>query len=326
MADALNPRRVTARIESAADVAARLPSFSGVVAIPYLAGWATRQFNELATRVQGAIVRAVTSRDLRKRDLSSVLQTRIDDAKNSPSSRAVRAGMVLEVCRKWCIERRYDPDALEVLSEAPDATLDGSIVSAVLDASKHVGEMGRSRVVGALAQRLLQRSSALTFTDGVSRVLAAAKDLPWESPAHEYIARACVALERDLFYDASEAERSKFEHFIKGALTDLVNGYAEHPRVAVLQHVARGTDRSELLQKIANRAQAALAIDPRLTYRLVEALALNPATPVEVLQPFARADFWTKGEPERQALDALLTRSMGHVVKLRQSNDVALTP
>lgn len=322
MIDAAHRAPVVARIESASDVAARLPSLSGVIAIPYLAGWSTRRFKDLATRIHGEIVRAVTSREMRKSGLAVALRGEIDECKRTPSSRGALS--VVETCKRWTIDHRHDPDALEVLAESKDAVLDGAMISAVIDASTHFGEMGRSRVVGAMAERLLKWSSALMLPEGVSRVLAAAKDLPWEAPAHEDIAKAAVALERELFYEASPAERERFERAVNGSVADVVKGYAHHPRVAVLEHVARSTERAELLEQISSRAEAVFEIDPRLTYRLVAALASNPATPAEILHPFARADFWTKGVPEQQALDALLARAIGRVAQ--PENEVALSP
>lgn len=316
MNNAVRAVRVSVRVESAADLAARLPSMPGVVSIPRLAGWASKHFKDLATRVQGEIVRAVTSRDLRKSVLAGALRSHLDEASaavtahggNSTESR--RKATVLNASKRWCIERRLDPDAMEVLSESKEALLDGAAVSAVLDASQHFGEMGRSRVVGAMAQRLLALSSALTFPEGVSRVIAAAKDLPWEAPAHEDIAKAAVHLEGELFYEASVEERERFELAVGGAVTDLVAHYAQHPRIAVLQHVALKSERADVLQEIAGRAQAVFALDSRMTFRLVEALATNPAATPDVLRPFAKAEFWTKNEREQVALNAMLARAL----------------
>lgn len=316
-------QRVSVRIETAADVAARLPSMSGVVSVPYLHGWISKRFSDLATRIQGEIVRAVTARDARKSGLVGELRTQIEDAKGGSSR---NAQPVLEACKRWCIDHRHDPDALEVLSEAKDASLDGATVAAILDSSKRFGEMGRSRVIGVLAKRLLDLPSALKFPDGVSRVLAVARELPWEAPAHEDIAKAAVALENGLLYEATVAERDLFEQSINGAVGEMVQAYATHPRVAVQQQIARGTDRTDLLSDIAAYAQSLLQIDPRLTYRLVEALATNPATPVAALQPFARAEVWTRGEQEKKALDALLSRSLSGAPRVAGIRETVNTP
>ena len=299
--------RVTVRIESAAEVAARLPTLTGVIAVPYLNGWVSKRYADLSVRIQGAIVRAVTSRDARKSGLAAELKSLIDDAKGGSSR---NAPALVEVCKLWCIQRRHDPDALEVLSEAKEAVLDDATVSSILDSSKRFGEMGRSRVIGVLATRLLKLSSALEFPDGVSRVLAMAWELPWEAPAHEDIAKALVALESGLLFEATVQERDRFERSIRGAVGDMVKAYATHPRVAVQQQVARNCDRPELLNGIAVHARSLMDIDPRLSYRLVEALASNPATPVQALRPFARAEVWTHGEDEKKALDALLNRAV----------------
>lgn len=303
-------RSVSVQFDSPASLSTRLPSLHGVVSIPYLPGWSAKPFNDLVTRIHGEIVRAVTSRELRKTGLAIALRGRLDDANVSSFPFRASRHMVLEVCKQWCIEHVSNPDALEVLSESHSSTFDEPTVSAILDASNRFGEMGRSRVVGALSEKLLAWPTASVFPAGVSRIFAAAKTLPWEAPAHEQIARAAVELERDLFYEADPEAKKVFEGAINGSVEALVDEYANHPRVAVVQIVAARTERIELLEKIAARAEAIFHVDSRLTYRLVKALAENVATPVHILRPFAQAALWTDKEDQQGALGALLSRAI----------------
>ena len=303
-------RNVRVRIEGHATVAARMPAISGVVLVPRLVGWATRPMSSLITRVRGEIVRAVTSNEAQMSQCASALRSAIEDAgvksqiHNPASARA-------DACKNWCVENRDNPIALQALCENKATPWDSSIVSMIVDASSGFGEMGRSRLLGALAQRTLQLQTALIFPDGVSRLLNAAQDLPWEAPGHETIAKAVVSLDKELFYECDPEERERFEQRLGGELPEVVKSYAQHPRLAVVEAVARECERPEVLRLIAERAENVYSIDTRMTYRLVTALASNPATPAELLRPFVHAEMWTKGNEERKALSALLSRVVG---------------
>jgi hypothetical protein len=224
-----------------------------------------------------------------------------------------------EICKAWCVEHRHDAAALEVLCDHEGAVLDSSVVSLVLDSCEKFGEMGRSRVLSALASRLLPIGQIQTHADAASRLLRAARELPWEAPGHEDIARAVTELERDLFYETTAQEREGLERVLGVSVAQLVDEYANHPRVAVVEEVAKRCERADVLKTISERALAVHTIDTRMSCRLVAALAGNLCTPVEVLHPFASPEMWTHGEQERTALGALLSRSMGTPLRPVQS-------
>lgn len=303
-------RNVRVRIEGPGAVAARMPAISGVVLVPRLVGWVTRPISSVLTRVRGEIVRAITSSEAQMSQCSSALNSVIEDAvvvskiHNPVTAKA-------DACKNWCVENRRDPIALQALCENKAAAWDSSIVSLVIEASAGFGEMGRSRLLGALAQRALQLQTALQLPDGVSRLLNAAQDLPWEAPGHEEIAKAVVALDKELFHGCEASVHAQFEKALGGSLADVVMSYASHPRIAVVEVVARDCEHEDALRLIAERAQDVYSIDPRMTYRLVTALAGNRNTTPEMLSPFADPAMWTKGDEERKALGALLQRVKG---------------
>lgn len=303
-------RNVRVRIEGPSTVAARMPAISGVVLVPRLVGWATRPMSSLITRVRGEIVRAVTSNEAQMSQCSAALKSVIDDAGVTSRIHNATAAKT-DACKKWCVENRNDPIALQALCENRNAPWDASIVSMIVEASAGFGEMSRSRLLGSLAQRSLQLQTALIFPEGVSRLLKAAQELPWEAPGHEAIAKAVVSLDKELFYECDAYEREKFEQRLGGELSEVVAEYAKHPRVAVVEVVARECERPKVLQLIANRAEDVYSLDTRMTFRLVSALAGNRSTTPEILRPFVHADMWTKGNEERQALAALLSRVVG---------------
>lgn len=312
MAEAI--RSVRVHIESPSSVAARMPAITGVVLVPRLVGWATRPMASLITRVRGEIVRAVTANEVQLSQRSAALKSAIDDAGMNAPVRSQPAERE-NACKRWCVEHRNDPIALQALCENKVAPWDSSIVSMIVEASTGFGEMGRSRVLGALANRTLQLQTALACPDGVSRVLNAAQDLPWEAPGHEAIAKAVVNLDKELFYEGDATQTERFERLLGGSMSEVVASYAAHPRIAVVEVVARECDRQEVLGQIANRAESLYEMDPRMTFRLVTALASNRCTTPELLRPFANPEMWTQGTEERKALGAMLSRVVGELPK-----------
>lgn len=304
-------RMIQVRIESAAAVAARMPSVSGIVKIPRLNGWATKSFDDLLTRIRGEIVKAVTSLDARMSQCEASLRCAIEDADASPLRGLSRVAAVAQACKTWAVEHRADPAALQTLCENPNVQIDGSIASLVIDSSATFGEMGRSRVLAALAERVFEESAALAQPQEVLRVLEAGKDLPWQAPGHEDLARCAVVLDKALYAGPADQRPATPNAGLAGDLQDAVMAYAMHPRIAVLEVVARNTIRVEALTLISARAEELYEIDPRLTHRLVAALAQNPATPPAVLRPLADAKMWTNKAEERASLEALLDRVVG---------------
>lgn len=303
-------RKVSVRIDGAAAVAARMPAISGVVLVPRMLDWAARPMSSLLTRVRGEIVRAVTSNEARKSHCAAELKSIVEDAGAAYRGRSPAVAKA-EACKSYCVENRHDPVALEALCENKDAVLDGALVSMMIDSSAGFGEMGRSRLMGALAQRALQLQAALSFPEGVSRVLHAAQDLPWDAPGHEAIAKAVVALDKGLSHECDPGERERFERLIGSSVAEAVTFYATYPRIAVMEVVARDSERQEALRMVVERAEKVYEIDPRMTYRLVAALASNSATAPDLLRPFAKAEMWTEGVAQRQALGAMLGRVVG---------------
>jgi len=320
---AANLRQVKAWIGTPGSFSARIPAVSGVVSVPRLHGWASRPLVEMVTLVRGEIIKAVTSNEVRLRDCETSLQSTMADAGQSALS-FDRDRALIESCKSWCVTHRSDPIALQALCQNEKAPMDAAVVSMVVEASSTFGEMGRSRVLGALAGRVMKLKEALNSPESVSRVLAAAQQLPWEAPGHEQIAKAVVALDRELFYEATPDAREAFERKLGGALAEVVQEYAAHPRFAVVEEVARACERQDVLAGIAGRAEDVFDLDPRRGYRMVAALASNPHAPHEVLRPFAKSELWTTNVEAGRALAAMLQRAVGDVEPARgQSGSAA---
>lgn len=300
-------RRVTAYIHSPAQVAARLPSLSGPILVPRLEGWTTQPLASMLMRVRAAFVRATTEREMYLQSMRTMFGARLDRFREAHS----RNETLLDVCKSWVVESRQDAPALEAMCLHPEAEIDGSVASVVIDSCAKFGEMQRSRVFSALAEHVLHWEAALKYPDAASRVFAASQTLPWAAPMHETMASAVATLDRDLFYETSEQERRRLEGILGVTLEDFLAHYARHPRSAVLAEVAAVCERPEVLRTIATRAEELQQVDPRLALRVIEALAKNNCATLDLLQPFAKAEMWVEDGPERKALDALLRRGVG---------------
>ena len=304
----MNSRTITVRIGSdAASVAKRLPSISGVVAVPRLHGWGTRQLGDLMAVVRGAVVRAVTSREILLSERDSSLRSTLQDSEFGMD----QAKRTMDACKNWCVQHRNDPLALQVLCENRQVPFDSAVTSMLVEASAGFGEMNRSRVFGAVAKRVCEWRQALDTPDAVLKVLSAAKQLPWESAGHEVLAASLVRLDKDLFYECEPQVRDRFERSIGRPLTDVLMEYADHPRCAVAEVIARGCEREDVLKRIAQRAEDSMEIDERIGFRLITALASNRQATSDVLGQFARSELWTSGLEEGKALQALLRRAVG---------------
>ncbi|SFF33845.1 hypothetical protein, partial [Paracidovorax wautersii] len=252
-------RNVTAWVGRPSEFAARLPAVKGVVSMPEIRGWSVRPLAELITRVRGEVVRAVTSNEDRLRECAASLQNAIDDA-NLGSIDFNRSRLVSEACKLWCVQHSDDPAALQALCDNKTAPIDGHIASMVVEASARFGEMGRSRVLGAIADRMLGYDTALANPDAVLKVLGAAQQLPWEAPGHERVARAVTALDTELQCEASLEAREAFERRIGRSLADITMDYAAHQRVAVAEVVARSSERQDVQKFIADRAEGLFSV------------------------------------------------------------------
>lgn len=300
-------RTVRANISSTREVSTRLPNLSAVVSIPRQSGWAVRTISEIATVVRGLVIRAVTAEDALQSQSVASLQSALEDAEErSPAGRWT----LMEACKTWCTENRRDPHALKAFCEYELAPIDMSIVSMIADASARFAEMNRSKVLGALAVRVLKADAAIASPGCVMHLLQAANELPWEAQGHETIATALLNLDKGLDNELYSV-RQRFETAIGQTLEQCLLTYARHERVAVAETIARECEREPVLLEIAERAMDVVEIEPRLGFKLIAAISSNVNATPAVLSKFTDSTMWRTADSQHSAdaLENLLKRA-----------------
>ena len=279
--------RVVARVESPQAVAAKMPQMAVVVAVPRLSGWMTGALDDVSRRIRAAVATVVSTRALRGTELKADLHSSLSLATEMRHD-------VQGAAKTWCVTHT-GVQAVEALCENSEVALDSSLVSFLLDSADRASAADRSSMYSALAKRVLSFTEVLQSADPASRLLAASRTLPWQAPAHIDIAHALTQLETDM-RDVTKAQRLQVDGSLGASVTQWVDHYAVHERIAVVAEVAALSERPEVLERIGERAQSAHAVDPRLTYSLASALLDNKATPAQVLRPFVAVSMWNQAD------------------------------
>jgi hypothetical protein len=287
MANPAMATRVVVHVGSPESVAANMPKMAVVVSVPRLAGWMSGSLEDVSKRIRTAVANVVSSRDERKAEMAADLRRAINTAVETRQD-------VQEAVKTWCVSHPSVP-AVQALCDNPHVVMDSSLASFAIDTADRAGSADRSMGYAALAARVLSSQQVQDSTDAASRLLAASLNLPWQAPAHAEFAKAMVRLETDLGLTSVD-KRSAIDEALGASVSQWVDHYTEHQRIAVVVEVAAVCMRPEVLERIGRRAQEAHAVDPRLTYSLVNALIDNKSVDADVLRPFVGASMWTQAE------------------------------